>query len=63
MENKKQNEQLEKLRQELKEAYLPKEDSSAYKCNSCGERVSFTFPVKFLKDSGLCPDCWHKDNE
>lgn len=37
--------------------------SQPYKCNACGNRVSYTFILPFIKESGMCPDCWHKDGE
>jgi hypothetical protein len=35
--------------------------NEGYKCYSCGDRVNFTFVMPFLKASGLCPNCWNKD--
>jgi predicted Zn-ribbon and HTH transcriptional regulator len=43
----------------LKESHL----SQPYKCNKCGDRVSYTFILPFIKNSGLCPDCFSKDGE
>lgn len=36
---------------------------SGYKCYDCGNKVNYMFPMKFIKDSGLCPDCWHKNED
>lgn len=34
--------------------------NEGYRCGLCNNRVNFTFLMKFIKDSGLCPDCWDK---
>lgn len=34
-----------------------------YKCNICGSRVNYTFIMAKIKSSGLCPDCFNKDEE
>lgn len=35
--------------------------SQPYKCGVCGDRVSYTFLLPYIKASGLCPNCWHKE--
>lgn len=67
-------EQLEKLRREsqakaTKELEKEREKLRAehgvpegYKCYNCGNNVNYTFILPFLKASGLCPDCWHKQD-
>jgi hypothetical protein len=37
--------------------------SQPYKCAMCGERVSWTFILPFLKARGICPDCFWKEGE
>lgn len=37
------------------------EDNQPYRCKICGDRVSYNFILKFIKDSGLCPNCFHED--
>lgn len=44
-------------------AYEQSGTSQPYKCNNCGERVSYTFILPFIKASGKCPDCWYRDGE
>lgn len=51
--------------EDKKEPEVVEEDGwdKPYKCGLCDERVNFTFILPFLKNSGLCPDCYWKDNE
>lgn len=60
-DQKKLNEKLQKENDRLNE----ERDSWAgpYKCNSCGNNVNYTFILKFIKESGLCPDCFNKEDE
>ena len=37
--------------------------SQPYKCAECGLRVNYTFILPWIKSSGKCPDCWHKEGE
>jgi len=56
----KANESFEKEREKLRNE---QGISAGYKCYSCGNNTNFTFPLKFMVDSGLCPDCyWKEDN-
>ena len=54
-------EELKKLHEKTLEGLNLQNEG--YKCYSCGGRVSFNFILKFIKDSGLCPDCFNKDEE
>ena len=40
-----------------------KNNHEPYKCNQCGDRVSYTFILPFIKASGLCPNCFNEDVE
>lgn len=44
---------------------IEKEDSwdQPYKCNLCDDRVNYTFILPFIRKSGLCPDCYCKNEE
>jgi hypothetical protein len=37
--------------------------NEGYKCFSCGGRVVFNFTMKFIKEKGLCPDCFWREDE
>jgi predicted Zn-ribbon and HTH transcriptional regulator len=37
--------------------------SQPYKCNVCGNRVSYTFIMQCIKKTGMCPSCYHNDGE
>jgi rubrerythrin len=50
-----------KKTRETNEKEQKTEDNQPYKCNICGDRVSYNFILKFIKDSGLCPNCFHED--
>lgn len=62
MEN--QDQKIKELQKKLadeKNRQSIENDNGPYKCNECGNRVSYTFIMKFIRDSGLCPDCAIKD--
>lgn len=52
--------QNEALQKEL-ENQQAVENAKPYKCLNCGDRVNFVFIVAAIKNSGLCPNCWHEN--
>lgn len=54
-------EEMQKAHEKVLESLDLKD--SGYKCYDCGNKVNYMFPMKFIKDSGLCPDCWHKNED
>lgn len=55
----KELEDLKKLHEETLESLNLKPEG--YKCYSCGNNVNWMFIMPFIKNSGLCPDCWHEE--
>jgi len=52
---------IKKTRDENKEVQEEVKDNNApYQCKKCGDQVRFHFILKFIKDSGLCPNCFHE---
>jgi len=39
---------------------LGEKNNYAYKCKKCDQIVNFHFILKFILDSGLCPNCFHE---
>lgn len=54
--------EFNKIREKIREEHNI-ETPSVYKCNLCGTRVNFTFILPFIKESGMCPDCFSNDTE
>ena len=55
------DQEIKKTRDENKEAQEEVKDNNApYQCKKCGDKVNFHFILKFIKDSGLCPNCFHE---
>lgn len=66
MQDPKKNQQQTKELEDLKKLHEKTlEDlnlkGNGYKCYSCGNNVNYIFIMQFIKDSGLCPDCWHEE--
>jgi len=66
MSDQKRNPEQDREMEELKKAHEKTLEglnlqNQGYKCLSCNNRVNYTFILPFVKSSGLCPDCWHKD--
>lgn len=56
-----QNEAREKkLEKQVEDLKAEKNEGHRYKCTKCGESVNFHFIMKFIKDSGMCPSCFHE---
>lgn len=54
----KQKDQLiEELKARAEEASEP--DRSPYSCGKCGRPVSFNFVMAPIRNSGMCPSCFH----
>lgn len=66
MEDQKRNPQQTKEFEEMQKAHEKTLEAldlknQGYKCFSCGNNVNWFFLMQFIKDSGLCPDCFTKD--
>lgn len=59
---KKTRDENEKAQNKLKEqkSLEAEPQETHYRCTKCGQTVNFHFIMKFIKDSGMCPSCFHE---